>query len=234
VIFDIQRNAGETTKEYLYRVLKTKIMSLELLPGANLTENEIVKDLDISRTPVREVLKRLEAERLLEIIPQTGTKISLIDKSLVDQVLYMRCAIEKEIVMTLQSMWTEEFLQELDNIIATQEFYITKSMITQFQQSDNEYHEKLFSFARKDIIWETVSNLSSNYYRMRLLMLTKGHRTDTGKVVREHRAIMGCIKNGSPYEKVASVMSSHILKPLEIWESLYEDPEMRGLIRFQA
>ncbi|MDR1639888.1 MAG: GntR family transcriptional regulator [Clostridiales bacterium] len=230
-MFDSQRNAGETTKEYLYRALKEMILRLEVLPGASLTEGEIVKELDISRTPVREVLKRLEAERLLDIIPQSGTKVSLIDKNLVDQVLFMRCAVEKEVVMSLQSTLSPDILMDLDNVVSTQEFYISKGMIDQFQLSDNEFHEKLFACAKKEIIWENISSLSSNYYRMRLLMLTKGHRSDPSLIVKEHQDILNCIRSRLPYETVAKVMTSHIIKPAEVWQSLCEDPELRGLIR---
>ena len=70
-----EKKHKETGKEYAYRVLKDNIMSLELKPGELLSESELSEKLNISRTPIREVIMRLKGEHLIEVKPQAGTYV---------------------------------------------------------------------------------------------------------------------------------------------------------------
>ena len=77
-----EKKEEESKKEYAYRILKENIMSLELKPGELLSEVELSEKLNISRTPIREVIMRLKNEHLIEVKPQSGTYVSLIDLNL--------------------------------------------------------------------------------------------------------------------------------------------------------
>ena len=66
-----EKKEKESRKEYAYRILKENIMSLELKPGELLSEVELSEKLNISRTPIREVLMRLKNEHLIEVKPQS-------------------------------------------------------------------------------------------------------------------------------------------------------------------
>lgn len=229
--FDLQRNTGESTKEYIYRSLKTMIMSLDLPPGTTLSENEIAKDFDISRTPIREVLKRLEKERLVEIIPQTGTKVSLINSNLFNQVFFMRYAIEKEIIREIQLKITDEDLKILEDMLSLQEFYYYKNMATKFQDSDNEFHKELYKISNKILIWETIKSLSFDYDRIRLLLLMNGQQSDIGLILKDHQDILNCIKNKSSYEEIDILLKNHIVKPSEHWNMLFKNPMFKDFIK---
>ena len=229
---DSRRNNGEATKDYLYRVLKDKIMGLELAPGSQLSENDIVREFGISRTPIREVLKKLENEKLVEIIPQTGTRVSLIDKNLIDQVLFMRYTIEKEIIKILQHCAGAETLLELDNFISAQEFFYFKGMLPKFQDSDNEFHQKLYALAQKEFVWETIEGLSSHYNRIRLLRLMNGQQADVGLIIREHRAILDFIRDQEPPGRIEQILTNHILKPAELWTAQFDHPNFKQYIKY--
>ena len=88
----------ETGKEYAYRVLKGNIMSLELKPGELLSESDLSEKLKISRTPIREVIMKLKNEHLIEVKPQAGTYVSLIDKEIIDEAIFMRKLLEKGVL----------------------------------------------------------------------------------------------------------------------------------------
>ena len=88
----------ETSKEYAYRVLKDNIMSLELKPGDLLSETELSKVLNLSRTPIREVIMKLKSEYLIEVKPQSGTYVAKIDWNLIDEAIFMRYFLEKEVL----------------------------------------------------------------------------------------------------------------------------------------
>ena len=74
------RHSGENNKEYSYRVIKENIMSLKLKPGQAISEIELAEALQISRTPIREVMGKLREEHLVEVLPQVGSYISKIKR----------------------------------------------------------------------------------------------------------------------------------------------------------
>ena len=92
-----KRHERESAKEYAYRVLKDNIMSLELKPGEVLSEMELAEKLNLSRTPIREVIMRLKGEHLIDVKPQSGTSVSLIDMDLIEEAVFMRFVIEEEV-----------------------------------------------------------------------------------------------------------------------------------------
>ncbi|MCH1960595.1 GntR family transcriptional regulator [Romboutsia hominis] len=85
-----EKKYKETGKEYAYRILKDNIMSLELKPGELLSESDLSEKLNISRTPIREVLMKLKNEHLIEVKPQSGTYVSLMDSKIIDEAIFMR------------------------------------------------------------------------------------------------------------------------------------------------
>lgn len=82
----------------IYNQLKEEIIDLKIEPGALISENEISRRFEVSRTPVRDVFLRLCNDGLLEVLPQRGTKVSLIDMELVMATINMRTIVEIQIL----------------------------------------------------------------------------------------------------------------------------------------
>ena len=80
-----------------YQEIKEQILHLELAPGMAISEIDTAAKYQISRTPVRDVFKALEAEGLLEIRPHIGTFVSLIDLDMISDILYMREVMEQSL-----------------------------------------------------------------------------------------------------------------------------------------
>ena len=92
-----ERKNGETNSKYAYRLLRESIMSFKLLSGEALDETVISEQFGTSRTPVREALILLKNEKLVDILPQKGSKVSFIDLNLVRQGYFTRRVIETAI-----------------------------------------------------------------------------------------------------------------------------------------
>ena len=107
----VEKHEYENSKNYIYRILKANIMSLFLKPGEKISEAELQEIFKTSRSPIREALVKLEKENLIEIFPQKGTKVSLIDLNLVDDTLFMRKILESEVMkLVLESNLNKEIL----------------------------------------------------------------------------------------------------------------------------
>ena len=89
-----KRYSRETGREYVLRVLKDNIVRLELEPGSRISENELAAEIGVSRTPVREALIELSKSKIVEIYPQKGSYVSLIDWDLVEEAQFMRLTLE--------------------------------------------------------------------------------------------------------------------------------------------
>ena len=95
-----ERLKGESSKEYAMRVIRENIISLELEPGTSVSANELASEIPVSRGPIREALSELSKIGIVEVYPQSGCKISMIDYTVVEEARFLRntleCAIVKE------------------------------------------------------------------------------------------------------------------------------------------
>src|ERR1700759_1444466 len=89
-----ERASGVSARDQVYLALREAIVSAELQPGRRLSENELAARLGVSRTPVREALARLRDERLVAIVPQLGSFVTLIDAAAVADAQFVRESLE--------------------------------------------------------------------------------------------------------------------------------------------
>ena len=93
-----ERRYAETARDYVLRILKNNIITMELEPGAMVSENELAAQMGLSRTPVREALMDLAKCRVVDVLPQRGSRIALIDYSLVEEARFAREVLEVAIM----------------------------------------------------------------------------------------------------------------------------------------
>ncbi|MBS6952373.1 MAG: GntR family transcriptional regulator [Enterocloster asparagiformis] len=201
------RQAGETAKEYAYRVLKENITTLELEPGSTLNDMEISQMIGISRTPVREAIIKLKEESdIIEIFPQRGMRIALIDTDIVQEVRFLRMTLEKAMVELACDMAREEDFVWLEENLTLQEFYLKNNMIQKLLELDNALHRKMFSICRKDLIYRMSQGLSIHYDRVRNMEATTihGHKT-----VEDHRNLVKAIRDKDK-ELAKRIMEEHL------------------------
>ncbi len=218
-----EKKEKEKGKDYAYRVLKDNIMTLNLKPGELLSEADLSEKLGISRTPIREVLMRLKNEHLIEVKPQTGTYISLIDSNMIEQAVFMRYTLEKEVLKELCNGISDDILMELEKNLFAQKLVANKvDSAIEFHELDQEFHELLFKGANKGDIWNSILNISTHYNRMRLLIEL---RADKKKNIKDHEYYLNAIKNKSP-EGIDELITSHIKKFTQDWLKIAEENDL--------
>lgn len=211
---------NETGKEYAYRVLKENIMSLELKPGQYLSETELAGKLGVSRTPIREVLMKLREEHLIDVKPQIGTYVSLIDTNLIYEAFFMRFVLEKEVVKLACESFSEKMLLELEKNLASQRFsYGKEHHEVEFHHLDNEFHKIIFSGVKMDEVWSGILKISTHYNRIRLLSELN---TQNKNVLEQHEKIFDMIKNKNS-SSVDAAITEHLKNPKITCEALLSD-----------
>lgn len=218
----------ETGKDYVYRVLKGNIMCLELKPGELLSEAELAKKLNVSRTPIREVLIKLKAEKLIEVKPQAGTYVSLIAWNLIEEAVFIRYNLEKEALKEACENFSEDILMEMEKCLFAQKLIAQKGdNLIEFHNLDKEFHKLLFVGINKSNVWESICNISTHYNRMRLLAEMKSNKEF---LVDQHITYLEIIKNKKS-DIIEDVVSTHIKEPVEQWKKLIkEDAEIAHYI----
>lgn len=216
-----EKNKGETSKEYAYRVLKENIMNLNLKPGKVISESEVAEWFELSRTPVREVVMKLKDEHLIEVIPQKGTYVSLIDLGLMKEGTFVRSVLEKEVLKIACNGINEKYIEELEmNIFAYSLIVGKENSKMDMHILDNKFHEIIFSSVGMNDIWESIQRLSTHYNRVRLI--SELNKPQDTHILDEHKKILELIKNGNK-EIVNDVVKKHIEEPTENWYELYSD-----------
>lgn len=192
-ITKIIRRENLSTRDFVYETLKKKIIELELEPGKKISEQEIAKELNVSRTPVREAFLKLSQEELLGIYPQVGTVVSKIDLDLVEEGRFIRENIEKAVVREACQVFSEEHLLKLESNIAMQEFCLNKGTYRQLLELDDQFHQLLFEGCNKLRTWKFIRQVNSQFDRLRVLRLASDLEKDT--LVSQHKAILEFIKD---------------------------------------
>jgi GntR family transcriptional regulator, rspAB operon transcriptional repressor len=186
-----QRLEKETAREYAYRIIKDNIVSLELPPGSKVSESMLAVELGVSRMPVHEALIILNEEGLVEVYPQRGSFISLIDSELVDEVRFFRLVLEKAIVELACDIATKEDLLSIKENLKLQELYSEENLLAKNLYLDNEFHRLLFVICKKENIYRRLRNMTPHFDRARNLSLTV---TGDRKSISEHKAIVDAIE----------------------------------------
>ena len=182
---------GETARDYALRVLKGNIISLDLKPGTAISENELATELGISRTPVREAVIELAKAYLIEIYPQRGSFVSLIDPKMVEEARFLRRITDTAVIETACDEIDEEGIALLEDNVSLQEFYLSKEMTEKIFELDNLFHKSIYKVAKKDIIYEIHSILMIHFDRVRTLSV---ETVKDLKVVGDHRKMLEAIK----------------------------------------
>lgn len=227
ILYD--RKHKETSKEYAYRVLKDNIMSLNLKPGELLSESNLSEKLNISRTPIREILMRLKNEYLIEVKPQAGTYVSLIDKDLINEAIFMRSVLEKEVLRQACCEFSEELYLELEKNLFAQKLVVDKEgKEIEFHNLDKKFHKLIFLGCNKINIWNNIMNISTHYNRMRLLSEMKSNKI---QIINQHEELLDIIKNNKS-NKIDAYVNKHISGHSTEWKNLINDnEEIKGFFK---
>ncbi len=202
-----------TASEAAYQDIKEQILHLELKPGTALSETDTAAKYNISRTPVRDVFKALEAEGLLEIKPRIGTFVSLIDLDMISDILYMREVMEQAIFKDLAATYDKSQEYRIKLVLQEQKYILESDMSLEdmsraFILSDNCFHYTLYELAGKKNISTFFNTVNSQYERFRTFINMNG-KDDLFHLYEDHVEIARCISE-KKFDELKERISHHI------------------------
>ena len=161
--------------------------------GEIITELKLVEQLGVSRTPIREALRRLEQERLIEDAGKGSKVLGITEDDLLD-IMNIRERIEGLAAYYATINMTDEGRAELSHIVDLQEFYFNKNDPDHLRQVDDEFHDAICRLSKRTVITDTLIPLHRKTRRFRRIAMED--RVRTAKTTQEHRDIYEAIMSG--------------------------------------
>ncbi|QQK08081.1 GntR family transcriptional regulator [Miniphocaeibacter halophilus] len=204
-----------TMSEKVYMKLHSKIMNLNIKPGKNISIKDICESMNVSRSPARDAIIRLEEEGLVESIPQVGTRITKIDLKTMEDERYLRHCIEyKMYIDFLENDYLKPDLEKYEKIINLQMKAIEENDFISFLEYDNKFHEILFETTNRRFIWKVITDNQAHYGRIRLLSLASMGVEHLEELVEEHKEMVGFMEKRDK-DSLIEVLNKHISELVE-------------------
>ena len=183
--------------------LENDILSGKYQRGEILTESKLSAELGVSRTPIREALRRLEQEHIIEESGKGSVVIGINEKDLED-IFMIRKSLECQVAALAAKNRTEEQLKQLREALEFQEFYLNKKDPDQIKLMDSRFHETLYKLSGSTAFYDTLVPLHKKIQKYRRASVTNSRRAEAS--VAEHRKIYEAIeaKNTALAAKYAS------------------------------
>ncbi len=179
----------------VYEILRSEILSLKILPGQALSENQMTARFNMSRTPVRNAFAQLQKDGLIEIIPKKGTYVTLIDLDAAEQTIFMRIQVEIAAMRYLARHPDAQLFARLEKQLLLQEKQIEDGAIdTEFFRLDSMFHESCMASFGKRKVWRLIQDIEVHYSRYRLIDY---HQANVYKLlVEQHRGLLQMMIDG--------------------------------------
>ena len=179
--------------DQVFDKLENDIIQGVYAKGEILTELKLVEQLGVSRTPIREALRRLEQERLIEDAGKGSKVLGITEDDLLD-IMNIRERIEGLAAFYAAQNITEEGKAELTHIVDLQEFYFSKHDADHLRQVDDEFHDAVCRLSGRNVLTDTLIPLHRKTRRYRRISMEDRERT--AKTTQEHRQIYEAIIAG--------------------------------------
>ncbi len=203
----LKANNGVAYSDVAYEYIRNRIMDMTLKPGQSLSEPELAKVLGISRTPVREALRRLALEGLVTMNPGQGATVYTLSIHDIEEIFLIKESIESMLVVEIAKSRTDSQVQNLDEAVSCMEQAVVDGDWEAWLEADVRYHSVLYEIANNSRAREIINNVNAQWHRLRVGLIALEERIQVS--TREHREIAELIK-AKDAEAAGEAMRRHL------------------------
>ena len=200
----------------IFNEIRENILAGVYAQGEELKEATIGTKLGVSRTPVREALRQLELEGLVEIIPNRGARVTGISQKDVSDIYQIRYRLEGLAARWAAERISEQEIAELEEVVFLSEFHLKNAKQEQMARLDGKFHEIIYHAAASRMLEHVLGDFHHFVKAARSLSVREGSRAKES--VQEHKAILEAIKerDGNRAEKLANEHILHVMENLDL------------------
>ena len=207
-------------RDVVFNTLRRAILKGELKPGERLMEITLADKLGVSRTPIREAIRKLELEGLVVMAPRKGAKVASITERDLNDVLEVRKGMEVLAISLACKRITGEELEKLETIEQSFQKLIESGNLTELAEMDVKFHDTIYQATNNQRLVQLLNNLREQMYRYRLEYLKDTQSHD--RLVEEHQRIVDAIIDKNKEEAVRLIQEHIYIQELTVIKKLQE------------
>lgn len=201
-------------RDQTYDIIKNMIILREIKPGKKINEEHIAKEIQVSRTPIREALCRLENEGIVTIIPRRGAFVSDLTENNVREILLIREVLEGLVVRLAVENMDAKTLQKLRKAIEKVSSIPQKDRdLINYTRSEVDFHSILLSASNNQMLKNMMEMVNAHLQIIRLRTVVIPERAQ--KTVTEHQQILKAIEKGDA-DSAEDLMRKHVRSVREV------------------
>jgi DNA-binding GntR family transcriptional regulator len=206
--FGVIRNyAKKTLNEIIYEDLKDKILRGDIPSKKRLQEDNLTKDYETSRTPIRDALRKLEQENIIEKLPYGGYEIKDVDIEEIEEIFGIRSVLESYAASLATKRITEAEVEKIEEILVRAKEALKNDDYETFIDLDTEFHTSFYKASRSEHLVRILLNLWDYFIRYRkIAFLTKPNLEDS---LKGHQIILKKLKEGDQ-KAVENLVREHV------------------------
>lgn len=205
--FEVNINEYLPLRDVVFNTLRQAILRGELEPGERLMEIQLANKLGVSRTPIREAIRKLELEGLVLMVPRKGAEVAEITEKSLNDVLEVRGALEELAVDLACQRITSEQIAELKDAAKGFEEALHTGDVTVYAEADVKFHDIIYVATDNQKLVQLLYNLREQMYRYRVEYLKRQEVHQT--LLEEHQYIIECIEKHDG-EQAKAAIRTHI------------------------
>lgn len=215
-------------RDVIFEALRKAIVSGDIKPGERLMEVLLAEQMGVSRTPVREAIRRLEAEGLVTMTPRKGTHVSELSIKDMMDVLEVRGALDKLATGLAVKRMEPSQIKNLEAVHKQYICNVEKNNIDGAVRKDVEFHDIIYSASGNPRLIAVATSLREHIFRFRVIYMTDTRIAEN--VLHEHEEILNAIRNNQ--ESLASDLAEiHIRNQMETIIKAVNENMAKGQIR---
>lgn len=193
--FELKLDNYKPLREIVFESIRGAIISGVLKPGERLMEVQLAEKLGVSRTPIREAIRKLELEGLVIMMPRKGAYVADLSIKDITDVLEIRASLEGLASGLAALRITDEEIEELEMTAVQFNQAIEEGNFDAIVQKDIEFHDRIFKATRNEKLLQINNNLREQVQRFRIMYINKSNKSKD--LAKEHYEIAEAISNRS-------------------------------------
>ena len=194
-------------RDVVFNTLRQAILKGELEPGERLMEIQLADRLGVSRTPIREAIRKLELEGLVLMIPRKGAEVAKISEKSLRDVLEVRRSLEELAIELACQRMTEDDIKELEEAQDAFRAAIQSADAMTIAETDEHYHDIIYNGTGNNRLVQILNNLREQMYRYRVEYLKEEQTRNL--LVSEHEELVKAIREGD-VQKAQDISFHHL------------------------
>ena len=205
--FSVDMNEYLPLRDVVFNTLRQAILKGELKPGERLMEIALAEKLGVSRTPIREAMRKLELEGLVVMIPRRGAQVANITEKDLNDVLEVRITLENMAIEKACANMTDADIRKLEQAAEVFQTSTAEGDLVKMAEADVNFHEVIYEAADNKRLMQVLNNLREQIYRYRVEYLKEGETRDV--LVKEHEELTKAIRERD-VERAKQLSFQHI------------------------